>query len=171
MSGVISGLVFGALFGVLLQKGRVLRFDRQVGTLLLRDATVVKFMFSAILVGMAGIYALDDLGVSRIMVLPTVYGANLVGGLLFGAGWALLGYCPGTSLGALGEGRYDALWGILGMLAGAAVFAEIYPLLADNLLVWGYRGPITLPQLLGVNHWLVVVPVLFGGVLLLRRLR
>ena len=48
-------------------------------------------------------------------------------GLIFGIGWGLLGYCPGTSAGALGEGRWDAVWGILGMLAGAAIYAEAYP--------------------------------------------
>jgi len=171
VSGLLSGLVFGALFGFLLQKGRVLRFDRQVGALLLRDATIVKFMFTMILVAMVGVYALHDLGAVRILVLPTALPSNVVGGLVFGAGWALLGYCPGTALGALGEGRYDALWGILGMVAGAALFAEIYPALAGNLLSWGYRGPLTLPQLIGVNHWVIVVPIVAAGTAILRRIR
>jgi hypothetical protein len=168
MSGPLSGLLFGALFGVLLQRARVIRFDRQVGCLRLLDMTIVKFMFTAVLTGMVAIYLLKDLGVDRIMVLPTVLGANIVGGLLFGISWSLLGYCPGTAYGALGEGRYDAFWGMLGMVCGAAFFAEIFPALENNLLAWGYLGPLTLPQLLRVNHWVVVVPFVAAGVLFFR---
>lgn len=168
MSGPLSGLVVGFLFGVLLQKGRVVRYDKQVGALRLLDMTIVKFMFSSVLVGMVGVYTLHSLGVERIMPLPTVLGANIVGGLVFGIGWSLLGFCPGTAFGALGEGRYDALWGMLGMLAGAALFAEAFPLLENNLLSWGYLGPMTLPQLLQVNPWLIVVPFVAGGIAFMR---
>ena len=59
-------------------------------------------------------------------------------------------------MGALAEGRWDALWGILGMLTGAAVFAEIYPALKVTLLSWGNYGRLTLPQLFQVNHWLII---------------
>jgi hypothetical protein len=168
MSGPLSGLLFGALFGVLIQRSRVTRYEQQVGCLRLLDMTIVKFMFTAVLTGMVGIYLLKDFGADRIMVLPTVLGANAVGGFLFGLGWPLLGYCPGTSFGALGEGRYDAFWGMLGMLCGAAFFAEIFPVLENNLLSWGYLGPLTLPQLLHVNPWVVVVPFVVAGIVFLR---
>jgi hypothetical protein len=168
MSGPLSGLLFGALFGVLIQRARVTRYERQVGCLRLLDMTIVKFMFTAVLTGMVLIYLLKDLGVDRIMVLPTVLGANAAGGFLFGLGWPLLGYCPGTAFGALGEGRYDALWGMLGMLCGAAFFAEVFPALEGNLLAWGYLGQLTLPQLLKVNHWVIVAPFVAGGILFLR---
>jgi hypothetical protein len=168
MSGPLSGLLFGALFGVLIQRARVTRYEQQVGCLRLLDMTIVKFMLTAVLTGMVAVYVLKDLGVDRIMVLPTVLGANAVGGFLFGLGWPLLGYCPATAFGALGEGRYDALWGLLGMLCGSAFFAEVFPALEGNLLAWGYHGPLTLPQLLGVNHWLIVVPFVIAGIAFLR---
>jgi uncharacterized membrane protein YedE/YeeE len=95
-------------------------------------------------------------------------GPIIIGGLLFGLGWGLLGYCPGTSLGALGEGRYDALWGILGMITGAGLFAEAYPWLKATVYNWGDLGKITLPQLLGVNHWVVIPVFIVGAVLLFR---
>lgn len=168
MSGALSGLFFGALFGILIQKARVARYEKQVGCLRLLDMTIVKFMLTAVLTGMVAIYALQGLGADLVMVLPTVIGANAVGGFLFGLGWPLLGYCPGTSFAALGEGRYDALFGMLGMLCGAAFFVEAFPALENNLLAWGYRGPQTLPQLLGVGPWAVVVPFVVLGVLFLR---
>ena len=62
-------------------------------------------------------------------------------------------------VGALGEGRLDAGWGIAGMLVGAGLYAEAYPLLKATVLTWGNYGPITIPQVLGVSHW-VVIPVL-----------
>jgi uncharacterized protein len=166
MKMLIYGLVTGILFGFFLQKGRVLRYDKQLGALRLLDMTIVKFMLSTVLVGMVGVYILKDMGLVKLSVKPTNLGANIIGGLIFGAGWGLLGYCPGTSAGALGEGRWDSLWGILGMLVGAAVFAEVYPALKTSILTWGKLGKITLPQVLGVNHW-VIVPVFIVGALAL----
>ena len=168
MKILLYGLVTGILFGFFLQKGRVLRYDKQLGALRLMDMTIVKFMLSTVLVGMVGVYILKDLGLVKLSVKPTNLGANIIGGLIFGAGWGLLGYCPGTSAGALGEGRWDSLWGILGMLVGAAVFAEVYPALKTSILTWGKLGKITLPQVLGVNHW-VIVPIFIVGALALFR--
>jgi uncharacterized membrane protein YedE/YeeE len=166
MKVLIYGLVTGIFFGFFLQKGRVLRYDKQLGALRLLDMTIVKFMLSTVLVGMVGVYILKDLGLVKLSVKPTNLGANVIGGLIFGAGWGLLGYCPGTSAGALGEGRWDALWGIIGMLVGAAIFAEVYSSLKTNILTWGNFGEITLPQLLGLSHW-VIVPAFVVGALVL----
>jgi uncharacterized membrane protein YedE/YeeE len=168
MNLLIWGLGAGIALGFLLQKGRVLRYDKQLGALRLRDMTIVKFMFSTVLVGMVGIYLLHDLGLVSLSLKATVLGGNIIGGLIFGVGWGLVGYCPGTSLGALGEGRIDAFWGILGMLFGAAVYAELYPQLKTSVLTWGDYGKISLPQLLGVNHWLVVVAMIVLGLVMFR---
>lgn len=166
MNTLIYGLVTGMLFGFLLQRGSVLRYDKQLGALRFLDMTIVKFMFSTVLVGMIGVYALKDLGLVTLSVKPTILGAVIPGGLIFGLGWGLLGYCPGTSVGALAEGRWDGLWGLLGMLAGAALFAEAYPALKKTLLTWGDFGKITLPQALGVSHWLVIPVFIIAGLLL-----
>jgi len=168
MKLLIYGLITGVLFGFLLQKGRVIRYDKQLGALRLIDMTIVKFMLSAILVGMVGIYLLKDLGLIKLSIKPTILGANIMGGLIFGIGWGFLGYCPGTSAGALGEGRWDALWGIIGMFAGAAVFAETYPAMKNTVLTWGNFGKITLPEILGLNHWIVIVLFIIGGLMLFR---
>ena len=165
---LLYGLITGILFGFLLQKGRVLRYDKQIAALRLQDMSIVKFMLSHIMVAMVGVYLLYDLGLIQLSLKPTILGAVIIGGLLFGLGWGLLGYCPGTSLGALGEGRLDALWGIVGMLVGAGIYAEAYPYLQTTILTWGNYGKITIPQLLGINHWLVILPFVVGTVLLFR---
>lgn len=161
---LIYGLVTGILFGFFLQRGQVLRYDKQIGALRLMDMTILKFMLTAIFVGSVGIYLLKDLGLVKLSIKSTVLGATIIGGLIFGLGWGLLGYCPGTSMGAIGEGRWDGLWGLLGMLAGAAVYAETYPLMKRTVLTWGDLGKITLPGILGINHWIVVPVFVLAGV-------
>lgn len=168
MMSLIYGLITGILFGFFLQKGQVLRYDKQIAALRLKDMTIVKFMLSHVMVAMVGIYLLYDVGIVKLSLKPTILGALVIGGLVFGIGWGLLGYCPGTSLGALGEGRIDALWGIAGMLVGAGLFAEAYPFIQKTVLTWGDFGKITIPQLLGINHWLVIIPMLLIGIGLFR---
>lgn len=162
MGTLILGLLTGILFGFVLQKGQALRYDRQVGLLRFQDFTILKIMLTAILVGMAGVYFFLDLGLARLNIKPTTVAANILGGLIFGLGWGLLGYCPGTALGATGEGRWDAFWGgVLGMLVGASLFAKVYPSIQKNLLQWGDFGKLTIPQVLGIHHWVVIL-ILWG---------
>lgn len=168
MTDLWYGLVTGVLFGFFLQKGRVLRYDKQIAALRLQDMTIVKFMLSHIVVAMVGVYFLYDMGLVKLSLKPMILGGVVIGGLIFGLGWGLLGYCPGTSLGALGEGRWDSLWGIGGMLVGAGIYAEAYPYLKKTVLTWGDYGKITIPQVLGVNHWFVIIPLLLLTVLLFR---
>ncbi|UCG35443.1 MAG: YeeE/YedE family protein [Candidatus Omnitrophota bacterium] len=167
MSLLTYGLITGIIFGFLIQKARVVRYDKQVGALRLLDMTIIKFMFSAVFVGMIGIYFLYGRGVVGLQIKPVTLGANIIGGLMFGIGWGLLGYCPATQLGALGEGRWDALWGILGMLLGVSIFARVYPALKETLYAWADFGKITLPQALGLNHWIVILLLIIFGTLLL----
>ena len=90
------GLVFGIVFGFLLQKGGVAKYHILIGVLLLEDFTVIKVMLSAIIVGMVGIFAMHRLGMVELHLKPTRYAANVLGGLVFGVGFALIGYCPGN---------------------------------------------------------------------------
>lgn len=165
---LIYGLATGVIFGFLMQKARVIRYDKQLAALRLMDMTIVKFMLSSVLVAMAGVYLLHDLGLVKLSIKGLSFGGVVIGGLLFGVGWGLLGYCPGTSAGALGEGRWDAAFGIAGMLAGAALYAEAYPLMKSSVLKWGDYGKVTLPQLLGVNHWIVILVCIAAGLMLFR---
>lgn len=168
MNLLLLGLLTGVMFGFFLQKGEVLRYDRQLGALRLIDMTIIKFMLSTVMVAMVGTYLLKDMGMISLSIKGTNLGGNIIGGLIFGLGWGLLGYCPGTSAGALGEGRWDALWGILGMLFGAGLYAEMYPLMKKTVLSWGDLGKITLSEVLGLNHWIVIIAIIIGGISLIR---
>ena len=156
---LVYGIVTGILFGFLLQKGQVLRYDKQLGALRLMDFTILKFMLSAILVAMIGVYLLRDIGLVSLSIKGTSLGANILGGIIFGVGWGILGYCPGTAAGAVGEGRWDAAFGLLGMLVGAALYAEVFPVLQESVIGWGNLGKITLHGILGLNEWVVIIAV------------
>lgn len=152
----LLGLITGIIFGFLLQKGRVLRFDKQVSAMLFKDMTIIKFMTSAILVGMVGIYILKDLGYLTLNHKSMNVGGVVVGAILFGVGWAVMGFCPGTSIGAVGEGRIHAIFAVLGMICGAGIFAELYPFFKKKVLAWADFGKIGLPDVLGINHWFII---------------
>ena len=99
------GLLFGIAFGFLLQKGGVAKYHILIGVLLLEDFTVVRVMISAIVVGMIGVFVMHRLGWVELHLKPTRYGANILGGLIFGVGFGLIGYCPGTGAAAVGQGN------------------------------------------------------------------
>ena len=153
------GLMVGVVFGFLLQKGGVTEYDVIIGQLLLVDFTVVKIMLSAIITGTIGVHLLISLGMAQLHPKSGSVGASVIGGLIFGVGFATLGYCPGTVGGAVGQGYLDALFGgFTGILIGVGLFAALYPRLEAGVLHKGDFGEVTLPQVLRVNPWAVVIP-------------
>ena len=159
-SSLAWGFVFGIIFGFLLQKGGVTKYDVILGQLLLEDFTVIKIMLSAVVTGMIGIHLMKSLGWIQLNPKSGSWGKNALGGLIFGLGFAVLGYCPGTIAGAVGNGYLDALiGGLIGIIVGSGLFASLYPRLKDGILRKGDFGNLTLPRLLKVNDWIVIVPL------------
>ncbi|PKL85859.1 MAG: YeeE/YedE family protein [Ignavibacteriae bacterium HGW-Ignavibacteriae-1] len=162
------GLGFGIIFGFLLHKGGATKYDVIVGQLLLIDFTVLKIMLAAVLTGMIGIYFMKSMGWIKLSVKSGSVGQNVLGALIFGVGFAVLGYCPGTIAGAIGNGYLDALvGGLAGIILGTWIFAVMYPKLKDGIMKKGAFGEITFPRLLKVNDWVVVVPVAILIILIL----
>ena len=154
---LMAGVLFGLVFGFLLQKGGVGKFNVLIGQLLLQEFTVAKIMLTAIVVGMIGIFTLVHFGKVNLHLKPTRIGANVIGGLLFGAGFALLGYCPGTVAAALGQGSWDALFGMAGLVAGSWLFAELSGWTKRTVEKWGDLGKVLLPDLLHLPRGAVLV--------------
>lgn len=162
--------VFGLIFGFLLQKGGVAKFDILIGVLLLENFVVIQVMLSAIIVGMVGAHLLERAGVLELQIKETAYGSNILGGLIFGVGFALMAYCPGTGAAAVGQGNFDAIAGIVGMVVGSYLFALTSKFSSGSLTNWGTRGEITLADLVGVSRGVVIaiaVPVLVGFLVVL----
>jgi uncharacterized protein len=162
------GLGFGILFGFLLHKGGATKYDVILGQLLLTDFAVLKIMLSAVAVGMIGIYFMKSMGWIQLSLKSGSVGKNVIGALIFGVGFAVLGYCPGTIAGAVGNGYLDAIvGGVAGIILGTWIFAVVYPKIKDGILKKGDFGDITIPRLLKVNDWVVVVPAVALIVLML----
>lgn len=149
----------GLFFGFLLQRSQVICYDRQLEALLVEDLTVLKFMLSAMVTAMVGIQFLSSIGVITLSTDPSILGGNVIGGLIFGAGWALLGYGPATAAGALGEGRVDAFFGMIGMILGSIVYFELYPFTRLSIFLWGKLSKSTLPGITGTSPWFWVTGI------------
>ena len=156
---LMLGLLTGIFFGFFLQRSGVTNYDAILGQLLLYDFTVVKVMLSAVITGMLGVYLMRELGWVQLHPKPGSIGSTVVGGLIFGVGFAISGYCPGTISGAIGQGALDALvTGSVGIVLGSWLYANWFPKLQKPILSKGDFGTVTLPELLKVNAWIVIIP-------------
>jgi len=162
------GLAIGMIFGFLLDKGGVTRYQVIIDQLLLKDFRVLKIIFSAIIVGMIGLHILRKLEIIEFNIKPCITKANIIGGLIFGVGFGLLGYCPGTAVGAIGTGSVHALVGVIGILVGSGLFASFYSVLKNNIDKTN-KGKITIPEILKINPWFIVIllSILFISIFLI----
>ena len=162
MSDMLSfglAILFGVFFGLSLQRSGLGNPHKLTGVFYFRDFTVPKVMFTAILVASAGLYLLSDfdlLDLERVWIIPTFFWPQLAGGALFGVGFVMSGYCPGTSVAGFASGRLDALVAMLGIAAGSLLFAVLYPIL-ESFYLSSDMGIATLQRLLGINHWIVII--------------
>ncbi|TWT94851.1 hypothetical protein Pla108_37020 [Botrimarina colliarenosi] len=161
---LLLGLATGVVFGFLLQKGRVAKFEVIVEQLRLRDWTVVRIMGTAVVVGSIGVYALVAIDEASLHIRPVLLGGVLGGAVCFGVGMAVFGYCPGTSIAGSGEGRRDALVGLAGMFTGALGFVGAFPSLQPLIKGMGDWGRITFPEVTGTSPWLWIVGLAMAGI-------
>jgi len=158
---LIIALIIGIAFGVALEQSGMGNARKLAGQFYLRDLTVFKVMFSAIITAMLGVFWLGWLGVldvSRIYVPETFLLPQLVGGILFGVGFALAGLCPGTSCVAAASGRLDGFAVVIGMFTGVLLTGISFSRL-EQFYSSTPRGVFTLPQLLGVGEGVMVFVV------------
>ncbi|MCB0344022.1 MAG: YeeE/YedE family protein [Bdellovibrionales bacterium] len=162
---LLLGALTGFAFGFLLQKGSVTKFNTIVRQFLLQDFTVIKVMLTAVVVGGIGVYGMLQLGmIEALHIKNAQILGNALGGVIFGVGMAILGYCPGTGAAAIGDGAKDAVAGVLGMLAGAAIYAEVHPWFKANVLsVWDL-GKETFVTATGASPWWFVLGLMIVAI-------
>ena len=157
-------VLLGLGFGFSLERAGFGSARKLTAVFYLWDMAVVKVMFTAIVTAMAGLFVLSSAGLmdlSELYVEPTNYAAQILGGLVFGVGFLVGGYCPGTAISAIATGRKDAMAFGLGMLAGVTAFAEFTPGI-DAWIKAGAVGELTLPQLTGIGMgWWVLAFIAF----------
>lgn len=166
--GVASGLLAGILFGYVLEAAGFGSARKLTGQFSLKDFAVFKVMFTAVLVVAVGLYLLRVGGliaVNAVFVPTLFFWAIAAGGVLIGAGFALGGYCPGTSIVGLASGRIDALVFVAGMIAGTTVFAYAFEPLTG--FYFAAKGPDAqrLPELLGLPEWQILAGLIAIAIL------
>jgi uncharacterized protein len=160
-ASLLVAFAIGIGFGFFLERAGFGSARKLVAQFYLTDLAVFKVMFTAIVTAMLGVTYLAWMGfldLSLVYLVPTYWGAQVVGGLLLGVGFVIGGYCPGTSIAAVGTGRIDGLFYVLGIGAGTLTFAGLFPYLR-GLYVSGSAGAKTLPQALHLPYGLVVFAV------------
>ncbi|MCF8112110.1 MAG: YeeE/YedE family protein [Desulfobacteraceae bacterium] len=143
------GLVSGIAFGFVIQRVGATNADKMARAHLMIEGGIPKFMLLAVMVSAVGLVGLQASDVGRTLIIPTSLVATGIAGILFGIGWGLCGYCPGTTWAAAGEGRMDAILALLGGLAGTAVFAQVHEILIPLLYAPTNAGQITLADWFG----------------------
>lgn len=166
--GPWAAALIGAGFGFALERAGLGSPRKLAGQFYGYDFVVIQVMLTAIVTAMIGLQLLSAVGaldLGRVYLPPTFLIGQGVGGLLFGVGFVVGGYCPGTCFVGAAGGRLDALMALGGMLAGmlvySALLARMQPLANANAL-----GPVTLPQLVHLPPgW--VAAAIAGGTLAL----
>lgn len=157
------GLLSGIAFGFVIQRIGATNADKMARAHLMMQGEIPKFMLFAVLISSVGLLGLQSADVGRTLIIPTSLVATSLGGILFGIGWGLCGYCPGTTWAAAGEGRMDAVFALLGGFAGTALFAHLHELLIPILHAPTNVGQITLADWFGSKPLAVaILAVAFG---------
>ena len=173
-NGIISGgvnslfaVVIGILFGYALQRSGFTNSKKIASTFYMKDVDVPIVMFTAIITAAIGLWGLSLVGLldaSKLYFLPTNILPEIVGGLIFGVGMAVGGFCPGTSLASMVTGKIDAMVFVFGFVLGSLLFGDFYPLW-KTFYESETQGIWRIDQLLNINLGLAVLLITLFAVL------
>jgi len=149
----LASLLIGIAFGFFLERAGFGSSRKLTGVFYFKDMAVIKVMFTAVIaaaLGLTGCMVLGWVSIEGIYLMPTVYGAYIVGGLIFGVGFVMGGWCPGTAAAGVASGKMDALIFLLGAVIGSALFNEMFGLIKP-LYEWGQAGVVLVYDTLGMS--------------------
>lgn len=149
---IVVGILMGTVFGFVLEKSRVFEPGVIVGQMQLKTFIMLKVFLTAVATGAVVLAALNGFGLVKLQPKAALYAADVVGGLLLGAGITLAGACPGTTLAQIGAGYRDALFTLVGGLCGAVAYSCAQPFIATTALAGG-DGKLIVSDLIGVSYW------------------
>lgn len=157
-ASLVFALVTGVAFGFFLERAGLGSAKKLSAQFYLKDLTVFKMMFTAIITAMIGVFALNWFGIlhsDMIYLTPTHIWPQVIGGLVFGVGFIVGGYCPGTSCVASSTGSLDGVVNVIGLLLGIFIFGELYPSI-EGFYNSGALGSITFAELISIPEGIVV---------------
>lgn len=164
MMSLLLALLFGIGFGYILQRVDALEYKNIINALRLKDLTIPKFMLFSVAVTCVGIFSLRTAGLVSLDLITTNVVGNIIGGLIFGVGFAFSGYCPGTSIGAMGEGKRDAKYTVLGGVFGVLLYTLIQQYTNFSIAKFDI-GKISLVDIVQINPFSLAV--MFSSILVI----
>ena len=167
MGEIFSGLILGIGFGFVLERAGFGNPNKLTGQFRLTDWSVFKVMFTAIVFASVGLLALEKFGLvdaGNLFVPPAFLGAAAIGGALVGAGFAIGGYCPGTSVVGFMSGRIDAAIFLIGLLLGTVLFAGIYPAIESLTTLGEFSKGDSLPEAFNISALSIDVVMVFAAI-------
>jgi hypothetical protein len=153
---VLTGIAMGIVFGFALEKSRVFEPGMIVGQMQMKNFIMLKVFLTAVATGAVVLAALNGFGYVKLAPKAALYSADIIGGLILGAGITLAGACPGTTLAQIGAGYRDALFTLVGGLIGAVAYTYAQPALSKTFLAQG-GGKIIFSDLIGVPYWMAAL--------------
>jgi hypothetical protein len=170
LQGILIGLATGVVFGFALEKSRVFEPGVILGQMQLRSFLMLKIFLAAVITGLLALAVMNGAFGVKLSLKPLLFRADIIGGIVLGAGIALAGACPGTALAQVGAGYRDALFVVAGGIAGAVAYgyfdAPITTLFAEKGDKLGFD------KLLGLPFWVAAVGlavILAAGLVALER--
>ncbi len=148
-----AALVIGFLFGFVLERAGFGSSRTLAGIFYFRDMTVLKVMFTGVITTMIGLsyfLAFGILNPDSVYFMSTKYGAQIIGGLIFGIGFVMGGWCPGTAAVGVASGKIDALLFLGGAVFGSVIFNELFPIV-KGIFTWGDSGVQFIWESIGVS--------------------
>lgn len=155
---ICLGLAMGAVFGIALEKSRVFEPGAIVCQMQLRTFLMLKIFLTAVITGLIVLAVLQGIWGVKMYPKALIWQADIVGGLLLGAGISIAGACPGTVFAQIGAGYRDAWFTVAGGILGAMAFGYLEPTLRPFLLSGG-PGKLTLNYLVLVPFWVMAISV------------
>lgn len=164
MMSLLLALLFGIGFGYILQRVDALEYKNIINALRLKDLTIPKFMLFSVAITCVGIFSLRTAGLVSLDLITTNVVGNIIGGLIFGIGFAFSGYCPGTSIGAMGEGKRDAKYTVIGGVFGVLLYTLIQQYTNFSIAKFDI-GKISLVDIVQINPFSLAV--MFSSILVI----
>ncbi len=162
----MAATIIGIGFGFALEQAGFSSSRKLVGMFYGYDTTVLKVFFTAAIVAMLGTQFLSYFGLidmKLVYVNPYYPYAAIIGGVIMGAGFVMGGFCPGTGISALSIGKIDAFFYLVGGAFGAYLFGEFFSTF-EKLFLAGFKGPVKLPDSLGISDGLFVFIVILAAI-------
>ncbi len=157
LTGILIGLATGIVFGFVLEKSRVFEPGIIVGQMQFRSFIMLKVFLAAVITGLVALAVMNGAFGVKLSLKPLVWHADIIGGLILGAGIALAGACPGTSLAQVGAGYRDAIFVVLGGIAGAVAYGYFDTSITAYFAEKGTN--LSFAALAGLPFWMVALGV------------